>query len=108
MDGIITTTTVKQNRPSVMRGGALVPNNHPIKHRLSSSLLSKIKNATLVSMSSAGPLMAHGFCPKVDQEESIRINHKISIYGPVQPTWMMQQGNLSRIVQESVLLLVRQ
>jgi hypothetical protein len=39
-----------------------------------------IKNATLVSMSFAGPVTGDGFYPKVDNEEIILIIHKISIF----------------------------
>jgi hypothetical protein len=39
-----------------------------------------IKNATLVSMSFAGPVTGGGFYPKVDHEESILIIPNILIF----------------------------
>jgi hypothetical protein len=72
MDGIA--TTVNQNRLIEMRGPTGTKN--PGKHRLSSPLAKK-KDATLVFISSVGLLMVHSFFPKVDQEESIHIIHKI-------------------------------
>jgi hypothetical protein len=74
MDGIAT-TTVKQNRKIEMRGPT-----GPKQSRKTQTVLPTCneKNATLVSMLFAGPVMGGGgFYPKGDQEESILIIHKI-------------------------------
>jgi hypothetical protein len=70
----IATLTVKQNRLIEMRGPT-----GPTQSRKTQTILPtcKDKNATLMLMPSTGPLMVHGFIPKVDQEESIHIIHNI-------------------------------
>jgi hypothetical protein len=76
MDGIAT-TTVKQNRLIEMRSPI-----GPTQSRKTQTVLptSNEKNATLVSMSFAGPVAGGGFYPKADQEENILIIHTILIY----------------------------
>jgi hypothetical protein len=70
-------TTVKQNRLIEMRGG-----NGPKQSRKTQTVFptSNEKNATLVSMSFAGPATGGDFYPKADQEENIVIIQKSLIF----------------------------
>jgi hypothetical protein len=76
IDGIAT-TTVKQNRLIETRDPTGPKQSHNTQTVLPTF---NEKNATLVSISFAGPVTGGGLYPKADQEESILIIHKILIY----------------------------